>query len=100
MAARRTTCWLNDCRMLVASCASPESHMVSEWGRTYLSRLRFLRPKGRPPVIYSRPVSSQHARLDSTLGEFRLAPGPIICLEIRLLRSAPVPLRVASMQPD
>ena len=27
---------------LQSGCASPESHKVSEWGRTYLSRLRFL----------------------------------------------------------
>src|ERR1017187_5524121 len=54
------------------SCASPESHKVSEWGRTYLSRLRFLRSPDRPPLAHSRPVSSQHARLDSTLsGVFR-----------------------------
>jgi hypothetical protein len=30
----------------------------------------------------------------------RLAPGPIIWLEIRLLRSAPIPLSVASIRSD
>ena len=32
--------------------------------------------------------------------EIRPAPDPIIWLEIRLLRPAPIPLRVASMRPD
>jgi hypothetical protein len=59
------------------TCASPESHKVSEWGHRCLSRLRFLRPKGRPPLIHSRPVSSQHARLDSTLSGVSRHPVPL-----------------------
>jgi hypothetical protein len=58
-------------------CASPEPHKVSEWGHRCLSRLRFLRPKGRPPLIHSRPVSPQHARLDSTLSGVSRHPVPL-----------------------
>jgi hypothetical protein len=36
-------------------------------GDRCLSQLRFLRSPGRFPETHSRPVSSQHARLDSTL---------------------------------
>jgi hypothetical protein len=48
-----------------SGCASPESRSASEWRHKYLSRSRFPRFPDRPALTQPRPISFQHARLDS-----------------------------------
>jgi hypothetical protein len=48
-------------------CAPPEPHRVPEQTHRCLSRLRFLRSPGGPPLTQFRLVFLRHARLDSTL---------------------------------